>query len=86
MGQFAARLRVAATLLTCLATVNGQEGSTNAGPVWVHADFETSPPVYPSRKHYTSKTTETNADVHQQTSPDLAGRLRLRKQRLGLRS
>ncbi|SMQ49196.1 unnamed protein product [Zymoseptoria tritici ST99CH_3D1] len=48
MGRSTEKLRVAATLLMCLAPVNGQDPLTEAGPAWNHADYETSPPVYPS--------------------------------------
>lgn len=50
MGRSIDKFRVAAILLTRLAAVNGQEGSTDAGPAWVHADYATSPPIYPSRE------------------------------------
>ncbi|KAK4958851.1 hypothetical protein LTR10_003648 [Elasticomyces elasticus] len=54
MSPIAAKLRVAAALLAAATTVTGQNDSTvgtgasAAGPTWNHADYETSPPVYPS--------------------------------------
>ncbi|TKA68603.1 hypothetical protein B0A55_08915 [Friedmanniomyces simplex] len=47
-------LHFAAALLVAATTVTGQNGSTigsgpsAAGPTWNHADFESSPPIYPS--------------------------------------
>jgi len=54
MAPMAGKLQVAAALLTAVGSVTGQNSSTvgsgpsAAGPTWNHADFETSPPVYPS--------------------------------------
>lgn len=50
MGRSVEKMRVAATLMACIAVVNSQEGSIDAGPAWVHADYMSSPPVYPSRE------------------------------------
>ncbi|KAK3115652.1 hypothetical protein LTR53_004805 [Teratosphaeriaceae sp. CCFEE 6253] len=48
------KLHAAAALLAVVGTATGQNDSTTgtgasaAGPTWTHADYETSPPVYPS--------------------------------------
>ncbi|KAK0966908.1 hypothetical protein LTR91_017353 [Friedmanniomyces endolithicus] len=54
MGPMANKLHLAAGLLVAATAVTGQNGSTvgsgpsAAGPTWNHADFESSPAVYPS--------------------------------------
>ncbi len=48
------KLRTAAVLLATATSVFAQNGSTISGPPWVHEEYTTSPPVYPSRKSYFS--------------------------------
>lgn len=53
MSQSSPKLRLAALLLSTIGAVNGQNGTNSsevdaAGPTWNHAQYESSPPVYPS--------------------------------------
>ena len=53
MGVLSANLALA--LLSTLGSVSGQNGTNSseanaAGPTWNHADYESSPPVYPTRE------------------------------------
>lgn len=52
MGPLLGKLQLAIALLSALGTVKGQNGTgpDAAGPAWNHADYTTSPPVYPERE------------------------------------
>lgn len=43
------QIRLATTLLAAVHAVSGQNDSA-AGPPWVESQYQTSPPIYPSRK------------------------------------
>jgi len=67
MGLLSTNLALA--LLSTLGAVSGQNGTNSseanaAGPTWNHAQYETSLPVYPSRKFLTGSNAHAVHSTH----------------------